>query len=682
MAAPNNKTNTALICIALLVAVCAIFSPVVGCDFVNYDDLGYITQNQNIQHGLTAESLKWAFTTGHSSNWHPLTWISHIIDFQLFGLKPLGHHVVNVLFHAANSVLMFLLLRRMTGTIWRSAFVAAMFAIHPLRVESVAWISERKDVLSTFFWLLTAGMYVCYAQKNAGRGKWFALALCFYALGLMSKPMVVTLPFILLLIDFWPLRRFSIEDVGLTNRFVRLLLEKIPFIFLSITSSVVTFFVQQKGGAVSSLDSITVAQRIENMFVAYVRYIGKAFWPSKLSILYPHPIQWPWWVIIVCFIFLVAITILAIQQLRFRPYLAVGWFWFLGMLVPVIGLVQVGMQSMADRYSYVPIVGIFIATTWAATEFVRNRTALTTIAALALVACCVLTPIQISYWKDSDKLFTHAVQVTDGNYLAYNNLGYYFSNKNEPERAIEFYKKALEIKPNYEDAHNNMGFCLAAEGKYKEAINEYIKALSINKKLTEAHNNLGNALSNIGEIDAAIHEYQIAIEENPKHSDAHNNLGIALAMKGRIDEAIEHFQLAVRYKDNYASAHSNLGNAYAVQGNNLLTAGNTVAAQAKFDQAIMEYHECLRLSPEDPQAHNNLGNVLAQQNKLDDAQREYRKAIEMKYENPEAHFNLGFALARQGKRAEAEAEYLVALKQKPNYADAAHQLQILRASAK
>jgi tetratricopeptide (TPR) repeat protein len=501
-------------------------------------------------------------------------------------------------------------------------------------------------------------------------------------LGLMSKPMVVTLPFVLLLLDIWPLRRFTVSDFRFTPPFRKALLDKIPFLLLALISSVVTFIVQRHGGAVSSLESLTIAQRIENTFVAYVLYISKTFWPVKLSILYPHPGQWPWWKIIVCLLVLIAVTVLVLRQLRPRPYLAVGWFWFLGMLIPVIGLVQVGIQCMADRYSYVPMVGLFIAATWAAIEFVRVRNVLITASVIAIAACCVLTPIQVSYWKDSEQLFLHAVAVTDGNYLAYNNLGYYLSNKGQPERAMVFYKKSLEIKPNYDDAHNNLGYCLAAQGKYWDAIEEYKKALGINRNLTEAHNNLGNALSNVNEVDAAIHEYRIAIEESPTHADAHNNLGIALAMKGQFEEAIEHFKLAVKYKDNYASAHSNLGNAYAVQGNDLLTKGNTNAAEARFDLAIAEYKECMRIAPQDPQAHNNLGNVLAQRNKMDEAIAEYLKAIAIKNENPEAHFNLGFAYAKLGKRADAEAEDLTALKQKPTSTDAANQLQMLRAAAK
>lgn len=680
MAESNSRNLTILICLGLALAVFAVFSQVLKCDFVNYDDPSYIINNQHVQHGITLESLKWAFTTGYSSNWHPLTWVSHMIDFQIYGLKPWGHHLTNLLFHGANSVLLFLLLRLMTGRLWPSAFVAALFALHPLRVESVAWVSERKDVLSTFFWILTVGAYVRYVQTPGQRTKWFLLSLVAFALALMSKPMVVTLPFILLLIDVWPLKRIAVTQLEIAN-LKRPLLEKLPFLALALGSSLVTFFVQQHGGAVSSLSSLTIAQRIENMFVAYVRYIGKTFWPADLTILYPHPVDWPWSLIIVSIIILVAITVLVIRQLRVRPYLAVGWFWFLGMLIPVIGLVQVGVQSMADRYSYVPMVGVLIAVTWAAIELIPSRAALTSVAVMAIGACCVITPIQVGYWQNSGTLYRRAVAVTDKNYVAYNNLGYYLFCNGESAQAMDFYRKAVEIEPSYEDAHKNLGFCLAEMGKNEEAIEEYKKVLAINRNLTEVHNHLGNALSNIGQNDAAVHEYEIVIQQQPTHADAHNNLGIALAMKGQLDEAIVHFQLAVRYKTNYASAHSNLGNAYAVEGGNLLAQGKAAEAQMKFNEAIAEYKECMRLGPNDPQAYYNLGNVLTQNEKLDEAIQQYRKAIQIKPENPEAHLSLGLALARQGKRSEAEAEYLIALKQKPNYPEAANQLQMLRASA-
>ena len=673
MNALTEKQTRWLISLLLAVSVFAVFWPALKGEFINYDDPAYVSSNIDVQHGFTLESVKWAFTTGHASNWHPLTWLSHTLDYSLYGDHPWGHHLTNLIFHATNAILLFLLLNAMTGAMWRSAVVAVLFALHPLRVESVAWISERKDVLSTFFFMLTLWTYLRYVQRKTLNPQLstinYTLSLLFFTLGLLSKPMLVTLPCVLLLLDLWPLNRLKLFTL---HSSLSTVFEKIPFLLLALASSVITFLVQRKGGAVSALDSLSISARFENAFVAYIRYLAKTFWPAKLSVLYPHPGHWPMWQVIGAIIILLLITAAAVWRLRQQPYIFVGWFWFVGILIPAIGIIQVGIQSMADRYSYVPIIGVFIIAVWGLADILTpkpwGKKFLTGIAAVAVIICCILTPIQVSYWHDSESIFLHAVAVTDKNYLAYNNLGFFFSNKGKIKEAIEFYKESLKIEPNYEDALNNMGYALAALGQYQEAIPYYIKALTKNKKLTEAHNNLGNALSNVGQLDAAIHEYEIALEENPKHADAHNNYGIALAMKGRIDEAIKHFQLAVQYKENYSSAHSNLGNAYAATG--------------KFDDAIREYQLCLQGNPDDAQAHNNLANVLAQQNKPDEAIAHYRTALRLKTENPEAHFNLGFALAHQGHTAEAEAEYLKALQQRPNYPDAQNELNALRASVK
>jgi Flp pilus assembly protein TadD len=655
-AAAPQRRRVCLICLALAVAALAVFGGALTCDFVNYDDPTYVTSNPDVQHGLTPAGVVWAFETPAASNWHPLTWLSHMADVQFFGMSPVGHHLTSLLLHAANAVLLFLILNAMTGAFWRSAVVAALFALHPLRVESVVWVSERKDVLSSLFWMLTVWSYFHF--QKAKSKLWYATALASFACGLMSKPMLVTLPFVLLLLDYWPLgRRISWQ----------LILEKIPFFGLTAISSVVTFLVQKRGGAVSPLTGLPLLPRIANALISYVRYIAKFFWPTRLSVLYPHPGHWPVWQIVSATVLLAVITALVVWRWRAQPYLAVGWFWFLGMLAPAIGLVQVGIQSMADRYSYLPLVGISIIVVWGLSDMLAQyhagRWILGAAAGVAITACIVLTPLQVLHWHDSDSLFEHAIAVTKNNYLAYNNLGYFLSNRGESEKAMKYYESALQINPNYDEGHNNLGFALAALGRFQEATNEYIKALSINPRLTEAHNNLGNALGNLGLNDAAIHEYQVALQENPRHADAHNNYGIALAMHGKLDEAIAQFRLAILYKENYASAHSDLGNALAMKGD--------LAA------AIQEYQICLRLTPADPQAHNNLANALAQEGKLEEAAIEYRKALELKPENPEAHFNLGVCLIRQGKRAEAAEEYRAALRQRPNYPTAQQQLDAL-----
>ena len=718
----EKMCRPAFLCLLLAIATLAVFLPVARQGFVSYDDSDYVTENAHVLSGLTRANVVWAFTTGHASNWHPVTWLSHMLDCQLFGTRAGAQHLVSVGFHIANALLLLLLLRRMTGALWRSALVAALFALHPLHVESVAWASERKDVLSGFFFLLTVGAYVRYVEGRRARGKepgkemegeraegrrpkpernpkpevrnpkssggrperqtgnqdaasrflllpppiFYVAALLFLALGLMSKPMLVTLPCVLLLLDYWPLRRFELSTLNsqLSTR-LRLLAEKAPFFLLAAASSVITFIVQRKGGAVST--SLPVGGRIANALVSYVRYIGKMFWPVDLSILYPHPGRWLAWQVIASAALLLAIFVAVLRLARGRPYLAVGWLWFCGTLVPAIGLIQVGIQSMADRYTYLPLIGLFIMLVWWINELIPERPwrgqALAAGGVSVLAACALLTVRQIQFWRDSEALFGHAVKVTRNNYLAYNNLGFYLSGQGRPAEAMENYRQSLKINPAYDDALNNLGYALAGQKKYAEAIPLYEAALRIRPNHAEVHNNLGNALSEVGKIDEAIQHYLVALAQKPDHADAHNNLGIALAMKGKLDEAIPHFQAAIRAKPGYASAHSNLGNA--------------LAAQHRLDEAIKEYKEALRLNPEDAQAHNNLGNALAVQGKVAEATEHYREALRLNTDNPEAHFNLALALLSQGKRDEATAHLTEAVRLKPDYKAAQTQLKSL-----
>jgi protein O-mannosyl-transferase len=689
-----------LVCLLLGLTTLAVFLPIGGHGYVNYDDSDYVTANRHIKGGLKWVNVVWALKSGHASNWHPLTWMSHMLDLQIFGDQPGAQHLVSLGFHIANTLLLFLLLRWMTRTVWRSAMVAALFALHPLHVESVAWVSERKDVLSAFFFLLTLWAYTRYAKLRlrspeaqspetevSGQrsvvsvrasaltteddpsrftlhaSRYYLLALLFFALGLMSKPMLVTLPFVLLLLDCWPLQRFQLSAVkSQLSTLCRLVVEKVPFFLLATASSIATFIVQRKGGAVST--SLSLGARVANALVSYVRYIGKMLWPSDLSILYPHPGHWPVWQVIVSAALLLAIFAVLIMLARRRPYLLIGWLWFVGTLVPVIGLVQVGIQSMADRYTYLPLIGLFIMLVWGIADLIPDRPwrvdALVGGGIAGLAVCSLLTVRQVHIWRNSETLFQQAVRVTKDNYLAYNNLGYYLSGVGRTAEAIENYRMSLKINPAYEDALNNLGYALAGQKKFLEAIPLYEAALRIKPKHAEVHNNLGNALSETGKIDEAIAHYLIVLEQNPDHADAHNNLGIALAMKGRLDEAIPHFWEAIRCKPGYASAHSNLGNAFAVQH--------------KLDEAIKEYREALRLKPEDAQAHNNLANALAEQGRVDESIENYREALRLNADNPEAHFNLGIALLRQGKQDQAVSHFTQALHLKPDYVEARRQL--------
>jgi tetratricopeptide (TPR) repeat protein len=663
----GKLTSGWLICLLLIALTLAVFFPVRSFDFVNYDDADYVTANNHVLTGLSAANLRWAFESGHASNWHPLTWLSHQADCQFFGPQPGPMHNMNLALHALNAALLFVVLRRMTGAHWKSALVAALFAVHPLRAESVAWISERKDVLSGLFFLLTLGAYTRYVQsQGTGRsrsaGAWYAISLLSFGLGLMSKPMLVTTPFLLLLLDHWPFGRWTRVTVTTATGLV---LEKVPFFLLAVGSGIVTFLVQRKGGAVSTVLSFT--DRIENAFVSYGRYVAKTIWPTNLSVLYPHPGHWPLWGVLGALLLVLTITLLVMLQIRRRPWLFVGWFWFLGTMIPVIGLIQVGVQSMADRYTYIPGIGLLILVVWGVGESIsagESMTRLVTAGSLLAVGICAVVSFhQIQFWRDSGLLFQRAIDVTSNNYLAYNNLGYYLSGQGQTERAKGYYLKSLGINPSYSDALNNFGFAIASEGRYAEAIPYYQAALRVAPNQPDIHNNLGNAFSETGHLKEALDEYRSVLLVNPEHAEANNNLGIALAMQGNLDQAIGHFRLALRTRPKYASAHSNLGNA--------------LAAQHKIEEAIEEYQICLRLNPQDAQAHNNLGNVFMEKGRMDQAIGEYTQALHLNPNNPEAHFNLAVAYLRTNRPSEAIAHFQQVLRLSPGNAEAKRQLELL-----
>ncbi len=445
--------------IGLLLALATLLAylPATRDRFINYDDDEYITQNQVVQSGLTWAGVKWAFTTRHASNWHPLTWLSHMTDCELFRLNPGGHHLVNILIHAANATLLFMLLLRLTDALWPSAFIAALFAWHPLHVESVAWVSERKDVLSTFFALLALLSYVRFARENRRGNFW--LAVIFFALGLMSKPMPVTLPFVMLLLDYWPLQRTQ-DPKSKTRKVGRCVLEKWPFFLLVALSSTVTFLAQQNE-AVASLAKVPLPLRFENAILAYGCYLLKAVWPMHLAVFYPLSKYIAWSLTATAAAVLILISTAAWLERRRSPWLLVGWLWFLGTLVPVIGLVQVGDQAMADRYSYFPLIGIFIAisftvTKWAnRSRFPQNARAVTGV--LILSACLVLTENQLRYWRDSESLFSHAIAVTKDNALAHLNLGAALQDQKELSQALIQYQEVLRLDPTRHEAYDNIG---------------------------------------------------------------------------------------------------------------------------------------------------------------------------------------------------------------------------------
>jgi tetratricopeptide (TPR) repeat protein len=531
LSAPENRIQNApmtrprLIALLLALTTLLVYLPVTHYDFVNYDDQDYVTENSVVQNGLTWTGIKWAFTTGHASNWHPVTWLSHMTDCKLFGTNPGGPHLVNVLFHTANTVLLFALLLRLTNSLWPAAFIAALFAWHPLHVESVAWVAERKDVLSTFFALLTLLSYVKYVKENSRRSFWFALIL--FALGLMSKPMLVTLPFVMLLLDYWPLGRVEGCKLKIAGSqapnlqlatFNLLTFEKWPFFLLTAISCVATFLAQHHGGAVMALEQFPLNLRLENALISYGRYLLMAVWPVNLAVIYPLPshLHWMHAAAATFTAVLLVISWLVWRGGRAHPYLPVGWLWFLGTLVPVIGLVQVGGAALADRYTYFPLIGIFIAVTFGVCDLAKRfqiPKMIPAVAAILILAVCLaLTENQLRYWRDSETLFTHALAVTEDNHVAHVDLGVALEQKGEPNEALEQYRAAEKIAP----------------------------------ELYHIHSNLGNLLNNLGQPEAALAEYQQAALLNPGLPVLHARLGDLLLKQGRDAEAIAQFNEAVK----------------------------------------------------------------------------------------------------------------------------------------
>ena len=595
------------ICLLLLAATLAVYSQVRHFDFVNYDDPDHASQNVHVRAGLTSEGLAWALTSGDYGNWFPVTRLSYLIDYQLFGLDAGMLHLTNLLFHALTTLLVFALFRRMTGARWRSAFVAFIFALHPLHVESVAWIAERKDVLSGFFWFAALLAYVHYVRRpSLGR---YLLVVAPFCLGLMAKPVVVTLPFALLLLDVWPLGRIPLNAKPKAGVFW----EKAPLLALSIGSSVVTYVVQSGAGVVGSLDAVPLARRFGNVVVSYIVYILKMLWPTRLAVFYPYAAELPAWQVGAAALALLTITFIALRWVRRRPWFAVGWFWYLGTLVPMIGLVQVGAASHADRYTYLPAVGLWIVLAWGAAELVerwpRAKPAVAGLAAAGCAACLCLTWIQVRYWENSITLFRHAIQVTSGSYLAHNNLGNALMGMGRLPDAIAEFEAALRIQPGYADTHFNLGIALEniapakSPGRLSDAIAEYQAALRAEPGYVKAHVNLGAALARIPErVPDAIAELQTAIRLQPDSAKAHECLGGVLSrLPGRLPDAIAEFQAALRIDPNSLELHYQL--AYAL-----------AQTPGRLSEAIAECQETLRIAPNNEPGRELMASLLAYRN--------------------------------------------------------------------
>ncbi|HBG25918.1 MAG: hypothetical protein A2Y10_00685 [Planctomycetes bacterium GWF2_41_51] len=535
MPAKTNRYSTMWISICLAAAVIAVYWPVYKFDFIrHYDDGVYVINNKNIHTGLNLKTIKWASTAGLASNWHPLTWLSHTIDYQLFQKWAGGHHLTNVLFHLANTILLFYLLKKITSSLWPSFFIAAAFALHPLHVESVAWIAERKDVLSTFFWILTMLAYVNYAKNP--KIKWYLAAIILFALGLMSKPMLVTLPFVLLLLDYWPLER----------KFSRgLFLEKIPFFILAVSSCVITYMVQRRGGAMESGESFGLCTRIYNAAVSYATYIVKMIYPVGLAVLYPHPGNINILKIALSFLVLIVLSIIFIYALRKHKFFTVGWLWFLGALVPVIGIVQVGPQAMADRYTYVPYIGLFIILAFSAKEFLskQNRISLSII---LLLIWGFIASGQVSCWKNDETLYTNTLRNTKNNHIIMGNYINYLIGQNRFDEAIMQSHELLKMKPDSFQAYCNFGAVLLQTGRIDEAGEQFKLALKYKPDLAQAYFNLALVARHKGNMQEAAAYYYDTIKIKPDYVDAYICLGITLNEMNQTDEAVKAYQTGLQ----------------------------------------------------------------------------------------------------------------------------------------
>jgi protein O-mannosyl-transferase len=583
----QNTRKQIAVAVGLTAVTLAVFWPVRGFDFINYDDNEYFSANRHVLGGLTRDNLFWAFQLGTFRFWHPLTWLSLMLDVTCFGPGPGGPHLTNLILHTTNVVLLFVVLRRLTGAHWRSAVVAGLFALHPLRVESVAWVAERKDMLSTCFWMLTLLAYTRYAQSVTGdacrmtransasspvirlpaealakagdSSRYYLLALFFFACGLMSKPMLVTLPFALLLLDYWPLQRWPGTAGGWRStksgvNLLRLAGEKIPFFGLSLIFGVLTFVLHRHDGSLTTLADFPMGLRIENAFVSVARYLGKIFWPVALALPYPHPRQWPWLPAMLAVVLVAGLCLAAVWLGRRRPYVLVGWFWFVGTLLPVIGLAQAGYQAMADRFTYVPLIGLFLVGVWGAGEMLargRLKWLPAAMAILVLGACAFRTRDQLHYWQNSESLFRHTMAMTKNNDVAYNNLGTALMGQNRLEEAMGNFRQALQIRPDYPEANNNLGIILVTKDNPGEAVRYFQEALRTRPDYADARLNLGVALVSLGRPDEAMQQYLEVLRWSPDDVEARCNLGIALMRLGRRDEAIEQFKAVLRLRPDH-----------------------------------------------------------------------------------------------------------------------------------
>ncbi len=660
------------VCFFLVVITWLVFGQTVRYDFVNYDDNEYVYANPAITSGLNPHGIIYAFSGTHARNWHPLTTLSHMLDCQLWGVRAGGHHFTNIVLHTIAVVLLFLVLQQMTGAIWQSAFVAALFAVHPLHVESVTWISERKDVLSAVFFMLTLGAYVRYV-RSPSIGRYLTMSILF-ALGLMSKPMLVTVPLVLLLLDYWPLQRF-----GGRSSIRRLALEKIPLLALSVASGLATLWMQQS--SVARTEELPLIWRVANGLVTYAIYLRQMIWPVGLAVFYPHPgDQLPVWEIGLAIVLLALVSAGVIALRHKRPYLLTGWFWYLVMLLPVIGLIQVGSQAHADRYTYLPQIGLYLLLAWAITDALTSRFATGRIrrgglqrrivavtASLAIIALAWCAHVQASHWRNGESLWGHALAVTSGNFMAHDGLGQCLANRGGLDEAIDQFQKALNIAPGYPEIETNLILALTRKGRTDEAITHLQTLLKEYPNNAQAHYDLGNALLRKGNSQGAIAAYEKTLSIQARYPAAHYNLGIALDQNGQIDEAIAHYREAVQEQPNYPKA-------YYLLGNDLLHKG-------RVDDAIAAYEQALKSRPTYPDAENNIGLALLQKGRPSEAIAHWQNALAGQSDSVDSLNNLAWVLATFPESWIRDRKQALALAERANQLSGDNNPAILRTLA-
>lgn len=667
-----HRRSGLLISLFLILLTLGAFWPLANHDFIVLDDPLYVSENPHIQQGLTWKGLQWAFSTELISDspnadyWLPVTFLSHMVTIELFGMDPMGHHLVNLGLHTLNTLLLFWLLRRMTKATWPSAFVAALFAVHPLNVESIAWVTARKDVLSTFFGMLTLGAYVAYTERL--KPSLYLLMTLFFALGLMAKPMLLTLPFILLLLDYWPLGRIPLEGLrgwsGLKLVWKRIW-EKISLFGLAVLFIVITLMAAQRGGGLSEMESISLGLRLANALFSYVSYIGKAIWPRGLVVFYPHPgDSLQTWQVGGAGIFLAFVTVMVIWAVKRRPYLAVGWLWYLGSLVPVIGIVQVGTQGMADRFMYIPLIGLFIILAWGASEVTDGwryrRVILGTSAGALLSVLLVWTGIQVSHWRNSFTLFEYTLEVIPNNYLAHYSLGVALTDQEKFDEGVARFSQALALRPDSTTTRISLGVALFKQERLNEAFSYFSEALAISPDNTMAHNGLGVVLIKQGKLEQALSHFLQTLAIMPDNEKAHHNLGVILLEQGKTEEAVSHLREAL------------VTNPYSVRTHHTL--GTALEKKGKVVEAISQYTQAVTINPQEEWAHYSLGLALAKLGRLNEALPHFSQAIRINPDHVAAHYDLGLALAKLGRLNQAIPLFFQALVINPRYAEAHNSL--------